>query len=174
MHIPSYGFPRVSGVNQALNENYGRNGNRKSNVDAVGIMVYEGATSLNFVDNFLNGKGGGLTARIPSQDLLVGCKGAARKNTVRQLTSEIKRRRLGGMIVWYASVIGGFQYEKSFDVTESLESRLAFTEALNDLKFSRGDKNKGGEGDDDDTNIVTFGRRNGVGNDDDDEEDEDV
>ena len=157
--------------------NYGRNGNKNSNVDAVGIMVYEGATSLNFVDNFLSGNGGrGLTARIPSEDIFVGCKGTARKNTIKQLTSEIQRRRLGGMIVWYASVIGGFQYEKSFDATESLESRLAFAEALNDLKFTRNDNsnnNNNGEGDDDDdnTNIVTFGRRNGLNRE---EEDEDV
>ena len=46
---------QVSAENQVINESWDANGNSYNLADTIGIMVYEGATSLDWVKSYTNG-----------------------------------------------------------------------------------------------------------------------
>ena len=52
---PTYGYPAVEAANEVINQSWDLEGNLKNVGDSVGIMVYEGTQSLNYVKNFANG-----------------------------------------------------------------------------------------------------------------------
>ena len=52
---PTYGYPAVDAANEVINQSWDLEGNLKNVADSVGIMVYEGTQSLNYVKNFVNG-----------------------------------------------------------------------------------------------------------------------
>ena len=52
---PSYGYPAVEAEIDIINESWDKAGNLKDVADSVGIMVYEGTQSLNYVKNFVQG-----------------------------------------------------------------------------------------------------------------------
>ncbi len=131
VNLPTPGFPRVPAVNAAINEAFDKQNPDSGNVDAIAIMVYQESTSLDFVANYARGRvRNAVNVRVPLEAISVGCKGSASADTIQLLTSEVSRRGLRGLNVWYSSVINGFQYEPGFDVKDSLESRLAFKRAL--------------------------------------------
>ena len=45
----------MSAENQVINESWDANGNSYNLADTIGIMVYEGATSLDWVKSYTNG-----------------------------------------------------------------------------------------------------------------------
>ena len=52
---PTYGYPAVEAANEVINQSWDLEGNLKNVGDSVGIMVYEGTQSLDYVKNFANG-----------------------------------------------------------------------------------------------------------------------
>ncbi len=53
---PTYGFPQVQAETDVINASF-EDGKYKNLADSVGLMVYEGTQALNYVKNFVNGKG---------------------------------------------------------------------------------------------------------------------
>ena len=46
---------QIDAENDVINESWDKEGNSKNLADSVGLMVYEGAQSLSYVKNFVNG-----------------------------------------------------------------------------------------------------------------------
>ena len=69
----------VDGVNRGL-------------VESVGLMVYEGTQSLNYVDNCAHGtsqwEGFPITVDVTMGDIMLGCKGSARSGDIMTLAGE--------------------------------------------------------------------------------------
>lgn len=48
-------FDQIDAENDVINESWDKEGNSNNLADSVGLMVYEGSQSLNYVKNFVNG-----------------------------------------------------------------------------------------------------------------------
>ena len=61
-------------------------GINKGLVESVGLMVYEGTQSLNYVDNYAHGssqwEGFPITVDVTMGDIMLGCKGSARSEDI--------------------------------------------------------------------------------------------
>ena len=61
-------------------------------VESVGLMVYEGTQSLNYVDNYAHGssqwEGFPITVDVTMGDIMLGCKGSARSGDIMILAGE--------------------------------------------------------------------------------------
>ena len=76
-------------------------------------MVYSQLESLKFVDTYVHGCSPTkcsmwycpLKACVPSTDVLIGVQGVANGSLIAQAADEVIRRDLGGMMVWYASLL---------------------------------------------------------------------
>merc|ERR1712146_435674 len=80
-----------------------------SSVDKIGIMVYQGTGSLQYVDNYVHGstqwEGFPIKVDVPSQSVMLGAGGQASAGTIETLAKAAHDQNLGGIMVWYASVI---------------------------------------------------------------------
>merc|ERR1719183_707891 len=113
-------------------------GNRSA-VDSIGIMVYEGTGSLDCVPNYINGNPNKpIHVQVPPQKVMVGAGGQASAKTIETLAKAARAQNLGGIMVWYASVIDsatgkvGNQYSGgSMDASiQSASSKAAWKQAL--------------------------------------------
>ena len=151
---PSYGYPQVKAEIDVINASWNVGGSSNGLAESVGIMVYEGTQSLQYVKNFAQGssqwEGFPITVSIekcskaktvktptfyskvdvPTTGILVGCKGSSRQSDIMTLASESIKQDLLGMMVWFCSVQGGLQYETSWDCSGSEESINAYVEAM--------------------------------------------
>ena len=127
---PTYGYPQVAAENYVINH-------ANNLINSVGLMVYEGTSSLNYVKNYAKAtdqwEGFPITSNTPSHNILLGCKGSARSKDIAALAEGALDRDLLGIMVWYASVRNGFQYEKTWDASISKSSQKAFVAAKNKL-----------------------------------------
>lgn len=82
-------------------------------VARVGIMVYSGEGALQYVDNYVNGCSAAhctqwycpLPACVPSTSMLLGSGGDSNSAMIVKLANDVLSGKLGGMMVWFASVI---------------------------------------------------------------------
>jgi len=127
---PTYGFPQVQAETDVINASWNPDGTSNNLADSIGLMVYEGTQSLNFISNFVNGTSKWeqfpIKTNVPSNVVLLGCKGQASAKTILTLGRETKSRDLLGIMVWYASVKNGFQYSVVWDASTSPDSIQAF------------------------------------------------
>lgn len=104
---PVFGYPAVEEEDYMVNQNFGE-GN-KSAVDKIGIMVYESTQSLQYVKNYVHGKdqwsGFPIHVDVPSQAVMLGAGGQASAGTIEALAKATHDQNLGGVMVWFASVI---------------------------------------------------------------------
>ena len=102
--------------------------------DSVGIMVYEGTQSLNYVKIFVNGadqwEGFPIKVNVNSKAVMLGCKGSSSSATILKLAEESVKQDLLGVMVWYASVKNGFQYAKSWDASTVEDSKQGYIDAM--------------------------------------------
>jgi len=135
---PTYGYPQVQAEIDVINASWKVGGGSNGLADSVGIMVYEGTQSLQYVKNFAQGssqwEGFPITVDVPTTQILVGSKGSSRKTDIMTLATESISQDLLGIMVWYCSVQEGLQYEASWDCSGSEDSANAYVEALNYLK----------------------------------------
>ncbi len=68
---------------------------------------------------------------VPTNSILLGCKGSASPQDIQTLAKESIDQDLLGIMVWYSSVIGGLKYSPSWDASSSEESIQAFVSARN-------------------------------------------
>lgn len=131
---PTYGYPQVQAEIDVINESWDTNGNAKNVADSVGLMVYEGTQSLMYVKNFVHGadqyEGFPIKVNVNSKAVMLGCKGSASSETIMKLAEESVKQDLLGIMVWYASVQNGFQYEVSWDASTSESSMQGYINAL--------------------------------------------
>ena len=122
-----------------INASWDDKGNSKGVADFLGLMVYEGTLSLNYVKNYNNGLGqwSGFPIRVnaPNSAILLGAKGSARPDHIIKMARESIKQDLLGIMVWYASVKNGFQYAASWDATDSskdgfVQAKIMFDEAM--------------------------------------------
>jgi hypothetical protein len=115
---PVFGYPQVAAENYIVNHSWDVNSKKLGLVDAVGIMVYQGTQSLQYVKNYAEGskqwQGFPITVDVTTTDILCGIEGSASGNDLASLAGSIKSQNLGGMIVWFASVIDSKTQQKAF------------------------------------------------------------
>ena len=111
-------------------------GNSNNLADSVGLMVYQGTTSLQWVKYYAKGtsQGTSIKVNVPSNVILVGCKGSASSSDIMTLARESVSQDLLGLMVWYCSVQNGLVYGQSWDCSGSEESRKAYIDAMKYLK----------------------------------------
>jgi hypothetical protein len=105
---PVFGSPQITEENYMVNKAFAKD-QTKCPVDAIGIMVYEGTGSLQYVKDYTNAssqwEGFPIKSDVPSQRLIVGAGGQASAGTIEALAQAAHDQDLGGIMVWYASVI---------------------------------------------------------------------
>ena len=131
---PTYGYPQIPAEVEVINESYNLDRSSNNLADSVGIMAYEGTESLLYVRNFAEassqGQGFPITCNTPYNVVLVGCKGTNSAFDIETLANESLNQDLLGIMVWYASVIDGFQYAKDWDASFDDDSKSGFVSAL--------------------------------------------
>ena len=112
---PVEGTPgNVKAPNRVLEASYnkskGFDARALGSVSKVGIMDYHSAG--NFVDTYVNGCSQfcskwmcPLAACIPAKDVVLGLTGAASAEMIAAHADDVKARGLGGIMVWYATVL---------------------------------------------------------------------
>ena len=77
-------------------------------IETVGLMVYEGTQSLNYVKNYDDAtsqwEGFPIIVDVTISDIMLGCKGSARSGDIMTLVGETMSQDLRGVMVWYYSV----------------------------------------------------------------------
>ena len=135
---PTYGYPQVNAEDYVINESC-EDKSKPSNwlLDSVGLMVYEGTQALQYVKNYAEAEsqweGFPITCNTPYHQILLGCKGSSGPSSIDTLASETLRQDLLGIMVWYASVQNGFQYEESWDASTNEKSQQAYIDAMKKL-----------------------------------------
>merc|ERR1740124_1917179 len=123
---PTYGWPQVQAEIDVINASWDSNGNSQNLADSIGLMVYSGSTSLNYVKNFDSSKrwqGHPMTAATPN-------------NAILKMAQASVKDDLLGIMVWYASVDNGFQYKQAeqWDATINNDAIKGYKEAMRILK----------------------------------------
>jgi len=136
---PTYGWPQVQAEIDVINASWDSNGNSQNLADSIGLMVYSGSTSLNYVKNFDSSKrwqGHPMTAATPNNAILLGAKGVTSSTAIVQMAQASVKDDLLGIMVWYASVDNGFQYKQAeqWDATINDDAIKGYKEAMRILK----------------------------------------
>jgi len=138
---PSYGYPQVQAANDVINLSWNIGATSNNYADSVGIMVYEGAQSLNYVENFAHGseqwEGFPIQVDVPYEAILLGCKGSSPNDPIIQMANEVVRQDLLGIMVWFASVKNGLVYAESWDASQSLDSQTSYMQAREIMNAGR-------------------------------------
>lgn len=99
-------------------------GASKGVADSIGLMVYSGTGSLQYVSNYdgsactewwcalcASAKASNPCSSVPVKNMLAGLGGDASNSDVTTVCNYQKGgSRIGGYMIWYASVDNGFQY----------------------------------------------------------------
>ena len=117
---PVFGYPQIYSESLIAVRSWDNNGVSQNAADAIGIMVYTGSQSLQYVKNYT---GEGCTqwwcalcaaakvslpcGKVPISSILAGIGGDASQADVNEVC---KSRGIGGYMIWYASADNGFQY----------------------------------------------------------------
>ena len=132
---PTYGYPAVQAEIDVINESWDDQGNNKGIADSIGLMVYEGTQSLNYVKNYAHGsdqwEGFPIKVNAPNSAILLGAKGASSSASIKALAQASIDDDIRGIMVWYASVKNGFHYAVSWDASIVEDSIAGYKEAMN-------------------------------------------
>jgi len=108
---PVYGYPQVQAESAVVNAAWPLGSpsvRSNSSIDRIAIMVYEGTASLQYVNNYAQGSRPSVKqihVNVPPQAIMVGISGGARPGTIATMASAIVSQDLGGMFVWYGSLV---------------------------------------------------------------------
>merc|ERR1712232_344635 len=105
---PVFGSPQIKEENYMVNQVFAKSADHTT-IDKIGIMVYEGTGSLQYVKDYVNGtkqwQGFPIHVDVPPQKLMLGAGGQASASTITALAQAAHDQNLGGIMVWYASVL---------------------------------------------------------------------
>lgn len=129
---PTYGFPQIRAEMDVINASWKKDTTSTDLAAEVGLMVYQGTESLQWVDQYTHGAdhGQGITVNVPSKAILLGARGAATNSDIMILANAAVAQDLMGIMVWYASVKNGFLYEAGWDASRSPESIVGYGAAM--------------------------------------------
>lgn len=134
---PVFGSPSsVPAANAAIEASFnaswpGAQAHSYGSVSRVGIMIYSGTGALQYLDNYVNGCRHctqwycPLAACVPEEAMVLGGGGGSTATTIQQLAQAVVSERLGGVMVWYTSVMdaatnaSAVVYGKSDDASDS-------------------------------------------------------
>jgi len=117
----------------------------------VGIMVYYGDGAKNYVDNYANGCTKHcsqwwcpLAACVPTDQIFLGASGGSPTATIGLLVNDVIKGNLGGIMVWYASVMdratgtSAVLYGPAMDASNAMNAayQSAWADALQSLHGS--------------------------------------
>ena len=71
-----------------------------------------------------------IKVNVNSKAVMLGCKGSSLSSDIMKLAEEAVKQDLLGVMVWYASVIGGLQYEVSWDASLVENSQDGYINAM--------------------------------------------
>ena len=133
---PTYGFPQIKAEIDTINAAWKVDGSKTDAwLDSIGLMVYEGTQSLNYVENYAHAtdqwEGFPIHVNVPYPQIMVGCKGSAAETDILTLADESIRQNLLGPMVWFASVQNGLVYDASWDTSLHPEAQKGFQKAYN-------------------------------------------
>lgn len=105
---PVYGYPQVKAENYMVNTGWDNTSKSLNTIDSVGIMVYQGVQSLNYVKNYDNAthqwEGFPIHVDVPPGKVLAGLSGSASDADIMSMAKAVKGQGLGGFMVWFASL----------------------------------------------------------------------
>eukprot|EP00483_Globobulimina_turgida_P003032 UN03037 len=106
---PVYGYPQITAENTMVNQGFTASGGYNNLIDSVGIMVYSDLNSLTYVKDYGNATsewdGFPIPVNVPYSRILTGIQGAASSSPIQSMANSIVPQRLGGFLVWFASVM---------------------------------------------------------------------
>ena len=114
---PVYGSPQVPAENDMVNNGYTVNGTSLGLIDSVGLMVYQGLESLNYVRDYGNAtywQNYPIKVDVPYSQIIAGINGNAGSSTIMQMADDINSKGLGGIMVWLSSVWDKTHNKKAF------------------------------------------------------------
>jgi len=135
---PCYGYPQVQAESDVINAGWNKQGEDQGLIDSIGLMVYNGADSLNYVVKYNDGPGLGewgswfpIKAKVPKKAILLGAQGNTGAGAISKMASAAVAEDMLGIMVWYSSVKNGFQYKPSgpWDASDSQEAIGAYKAA---------------------------------------------
>ena len=130
---PTYGYPQIPAEIDVINLSWNVGATSNNYADSIGIMVYEGSESLDYVENFAHGseqwEGFPITVDVPYEAISLGCKGITSDGPIMEMANEVVRQDLLGIMVWYASVKNGPVYDASWDASQSEDSQASYIQA---------------------------------------------
>ena len=137
---PVFGYPQVGEENYAVNHGWTKIGTWLGGPNTVGIMVYQGTESLQWVKNYANAtsqwQGFPIQVNVPTRSILVGACGCGAAKDIMALAQAIVSQNLGGIMVWFASALNkatgkpAIQYGTYDDASYSVGSGWAQALAL--------------------------------------------
>lgn len=78
-------------------------------------MIYEGTEALNYIDYYARGSeqwaGFPIRVNVARNAIMLGCKGVTSYWAITKLAEEAVYQDLQGIMVWFASVRDGLQYD---------------------------------------------------------------
>eukprot|EP00486_Rosalina_sp_Unknown_P000760 CAMPEP_0201564510 /NCGR_PEP_ID=MMETSP0190_2-20130828/2846_1 /ASSEMBLY_ACC=CAM_ASM_000263 /TAXON_ID=37353 /ORGANISM="Rosalina sp." /LENGTH=283 /DNA_ID=CAMNT_0047980769 /DNA_START=24 /DNA_END=872 /DNA_ORIENTATION=+ len=102
---PVFGYPQVTAENTMVNSAFK---SKPYGVDSIGIMVYSGLNSLQYVKDYGNATsqwdGFPIQVDVPYPRILAGIQGSAASSTIQQMATSVVSEGIGGFMVWFASV----------------------------------------------------------------------
>ncbi len=84
---PTFGYPQVLAQNSVINASWNPDSSSNDLADSIGIMVYEGTSSLEYVENYAHGseqwEGFPITVNVPYNAIMAGSRVGSSKLPVR-------------------------------------------------------------------------------------------
>lgn len=126
---PKDGYPNCKATNYVINHAWDAQSKSLGVLDRVSIMYYTCEQSLNFVKNYASAtsqyQGFPITVNVPTENIIVGIGGGDKADCIRGLAGEIKSRNLGGMMVWFSSVIDSATNQTAISYAAQYDSARA-------------------------------------------------
>ena len=126
---PKDGYPGCKATDHVINHAWDARSQSLGVLDRVSIMYYKCQESLNWVKDYANAtgqyQGFPITVDVPTENIIVGIGGGDSEECITGLAHEVKSRRLGGIMVWFSSVLDGATNATAISYTKRYDSSVA-------------------------------------------------
>jgi len=136
--LPKDGYPNAKVTNNLINNAWDAQGRNLGLLDRVSVMQYSCQASFGYVKNYADAEsqwsGFPIKVNVPMENMMVGIGGKDSASCITTMASSVKSQSLGGMMVWFGSVIDAgkgdmaFAYNAQYDA--SLVQDSAWEQAL--------------------------------------------
>jgi hypothetical protein len=133
---PVYGFPQIDAENDMVNAAFTTDSKSLGLIASVGLMVYSNSESLQYVKDYGNAtsewEGFPITVNVPYSQILPGIQGPASSSAIVSMANSVVREKLGGFMVWCASVYDATRNKAAFNYGDdaSKAKSMAWAQAL--------------------------------------------